>query len=109
MKEIFRLIDAESAKLAENPLFTDWFRNGSIPAGEKFVFLPLALDFIMGFRDLNKYFIRYPEPENAFELAINAHAREDETHSALLLRDWAALGSGRLSSPMRSARRRPRW
>ncbi|MBX3229285.1 MAG: hypothetical protein KIT84_18310 [Labilithrix sp.] len=51
----------------------------------------MALDFIMGFRDFNRYFVHYPSPQNELEEAINAHAREDETHSALLLKDWEAL------------------
>ncbi|WP_394823575.1 hypothetical protein [Pendulispora albinea] len=46
----------------------------------------------MGFRDFNKYYITYPDPKNELELAINAHAREDQMHSALLLRDWVSLG-----------------
>jgi hypothetical protein len=92
MKEVFQLIDAESQKLAKNTLFADWLHHEAVPLREKFLFTPMALDFVMGFRDLNKYFIRYPDPKNEFELAINTHAREDQTHSALLLRDWVALG-----------------
>ena len=53
----------------------------------------MALDFIMGFRDFNKYFVIYPEPKNELEQAINDHAREDQTHSLLLLKDWVALGT----------------
>jgi hypothetical protein len=92
MKEVFQLIDLEARKLAKNTLFVDWLNNDAIPVSEKFLFTPLALDFVMGFRDLNKYFIRYLDPKNTFERAINAHAREDETHSVLLLSDWVALG-----------------
>jgi hypothetical protein len=38
----------------------------------------MTLDLIMGFRDLNKYFIQYPNPTNNLELALNAHSKEDE-------------------------------
>lgn len=80
--------------MAQHPLFTSWLADESIPAAQKFVFTPMALDFIMGFRDFNKYFVRYPAPQNELEAAINAHAAEDETHSALLLADATRLDIG---------------
>jgi hypothetical protein len=92
VEEILRLIDSEGEKLSGNPLFTDWLQNHTIPTGDKFLFTPLAVDFVMGFRDLNRHFIRYPEPQNELELTINSHSLEDETHSKLLLRDWVSLG-----------------
>lgn len=46
----------------------------------------------MGFRDLNKYFLFYPNPQTNQEEAINAHTREDETHSALFIEDWIRYG-----------------
>ena len=92
MKNIFRLIGTKASELSRSPLFADWFADDQIPAREKFIFTPMALDFIMGFRDFNRYFVRYPEPQNELEAAINAHASEDETHSALLLKDWSTLG-----------------
>jgi hypothetical protein len=91
MKNIFRLIGTKASELSVHPLFTEWFANDTIPARQKFVFTPMAVDFIMGFRDFNRYFVRYPNPTNELEAAINAHAAEDETHSLLLLKDWATL------------------
>ncbi|MGX7824502.1 hypothetical protein ACTG9Q_05380 [Actinokineospora sp. 24-640] len=91
MDEIFRLIETESRRLTQHALFTDWLRNDAIPASEKLIFTPMTLDFIMGFRDLNKHFIRYSTPKNDLELTINSHSSEDETHSALMLVDWASL------------------
>lgn len=52
----------------------------------------MALDFIMGFRDFNKYYVKYPKPQNQLEEAITRHTEEDETHSSLLIKDWVALG-----------------
>ncbi|PXX71590.1 hypothetical protein DFR70_1011024 [Nocardia tenerifensis] len=91
MKDVLRHIDSEALRLSRHALFTGWLDNDAIPLREKFVFTPMALDFIMGFRDFNMYFVRYPEPRNELEASLNAHSREDETHSALLLRDWASL------------------
>ena len=62
------------------------------PAGQRFVFAPLFANFILGFSDLNRWFLRYPEPRDGYEAAINAHTEEDETHSALFLEDWRELG-----------------
>jgi hypothetical protein len=92
MKTTFLEISRKSAQLAKHPIFTKWLANPDIPAQRKFVFTPMALDFIMGFRDFNRYFVIYPDPKNELEEAINEHAREDQTHSLLLLRDWVALG-----------------
>lgn len=91
MKNIFRLIGTKASELSIHPLFTNWLASETVPASEKFVFTPMALDFIMGFRDFNRYFVRYPNPRNELEEAINGHAAEDETHSLLLLKDWATL------------------
>jgi len=92
MKEIIRLIHTRAAALARNPLFTQWLENDAIPLSDKFIFSPMAIDFVMGFRDFNRYFVSYPSPQNALEEALNTHAREDETHSALFLQDWSQLG-----------------
>lgn len=92
MNDVFKRIRARSRELAKNPLFTRWLEDDSIATKDKFLFTPMAIDFIMGFRDFNKYFIIYPEPSGPLEEALNAHALEDATHSELLLKDWAALG-----------------
>lgn len=91
MKNAFRLIHARAKNLAEHRLFVSWLHDDSITIRQKLVFVPMAIDFIMGFRDFNRYYVRYPNPTNALEEALNTHAEEDETHSALLLEDWVTL------------------
>jgi hypothetical protein len=91
VKEVVRIIRARSARLAEHRLFQAWLCVDGIDPVEKLAFAPAAIDFIMGFRDFNKYYVIYPDPRDDREAAINAHAREDQTHSLLFLEDWAAL------------------
>lgn len=91
MKNVFRRIRLRAGELARHSLFA-WLARTDVPASQKFVFAPMALDFIMGFRDLNKYYIKYENPSDEREIAINTHAAEDEVHSALLMQDWASLG-----------------
>src|SRR5512142_1996596 len=91
MKHVFRRIHARSERLAQNRLFTQWLASDEVSPEGKLAFVPMALDFVMGFRDFNKYYVRYPNPKNELEAAINTHASEDETHSSLLLDDWVAL------------------
>jgi hypothetical protein len=91
MKDVFKLIRARSTDLSRNVLFTRWLSDDSIAAADRLAFSPMALDFIMGFRDFNRYYVIYPEPRNELEEALNAHAREDETHSLLLLEDWSSM------------------
>jgi hypothetical protein len=92
MKEVFKRIRARSTELAKNQLFTAWLSDESVAPADRLAFVPMALDFIMGFRDFNLYYVVYPEPQDDLERALNEHAREDQTHSALLLEDWASLG-----------------
>jgi hypothetical protein len=92
MKSVTTLIKAKSKQLRQNALLSRWLVDPSIDAADRLAFVPMALDFIMGFRDFNRYYVMYPEPKGELEAALNAHAREDETHSSLLVQDWASLG-----------------
>ena len=92
MKTVFKLIGAQARLLQGHSLFTQWFANPSISPQGKLSFCPAAIDFVMGFRDLNRYFVRYPEPRSELERALNEHAAEDATHSELFLKDWRLLG-----------------
>ena len=91
MKEVFRLIKAQAKALSAHSLFTDWFASESISARGKLSFCPMAIDFVMGFRDFCKYYVHYPSPDSELERALNEHAAEDATHSALFLQDWELL------------------
>jgi hypothetical protein len=56
------------------------------------MFLPSMVTFTMGFRDLNKWVLRYPSASDDLQRGINIHTFEDQTHSKLFLRDWRRLG-----------------
>ncbi len=91
MEAVLSAIARGRAALDAHPLYT-WMANAEVPLPQRFVFAPLFANFILGFRDLNRWFLRYPQPRDGYEAAINAHTEEDETHSALFLEDWRELG-----------------
>jgi hypothetical protein len=49
------------------------------------------IDFIMGFADMNKWFLSYAEPQGELERVINEHTLEDRTHSKLFHENWSEL------------------
>ena len=90
MNEVFKRIRIRSRDLAKNPLFSRWLEDDSIATRDKFLFTPMAIDFIMGFPDFNKYFITYPT-----RTALEGRSTPTLTRRValrLLLKDWAALG-----------------
>lgn len=87
MEAVLSAIARGRAAIDAHPLYA-WMATADDP----FVFAPLFANFILGFSDLNRWFLRYPEPRDEYEAAINAHTEEDETHSALFLEDWRELG-----------------
>src|SRR6267378_1978043 len=96
MKYVMKLRDERQARLKKHPFF-DWVTSGEVPVQKRLDFLPILSNFYMGFRDINKWVLRYPTVGNEFERAINAHTFEDQTHSRLYLEDWERLGlDGRL-------------
>lgn len=95
MKRVLRHLSAGARRLSAHPLFTSWLDDATVAPRDKLAFCPVAIDFVMGFRDLNLHFIRYASPRDALEEALNDHAAEDATHSSLFLVDWERLGVDR--------------
>ena len=91
MQEVLAAIARRRVEIDRHPLYR-WMESDAVPLEQRFVFAPLFANFILGFRDMNRWFMRYPEPTTVYEKAINRHTEEDETHSALFLQDWAELG-----------------
>jgi hypothetical protein len=91
VRDVLVAIARRRAEIDRHPLYR-WMESDAVPLEQRFVFAPLFANFILGFRDMNRWFMRYPEPATAYEEAINRHTEEDETHSALFLEDWAELG-----------------
>lgn len=92
MRQIYARIHRGGRALAEHPLFSEWLGDEARNPREKLLFAPMAIDYVMGFRDFCAYYVAYPAPKNALEEALTIHAAEDACHSALFLEDWAALG-----------------
>jgi hypothetical protein len=92
MRQIYARIHRGGRALAEHPLFSEWLGDDARNPREKLLFAPMAIDYVMGFRDFCAYYVAYPAPMNALEEALTIHAAEDACHSALFLEDWAALG-----------------
>lgn len=91
MRDVMALRDQRQAELLEHPFF-DWLRSPGVPLDKKFDILPALILFVMNFRDLNLWVIRFPE-DGADELkdTINSSTVEDETHSRLFLEDWRKM------------------
>jgi hypothetical protein len=94
MERIRDQIARRAATIAGHPLY-GWIAGVSdadVPLDERFRFAPLFVTYIMGFSDMNKWFMRYPAPATELERAITEHTYEDQTHSRLFLEDWQRLG-----------------
>lgn len=91
MQKVLAVVGQRRAEIDQHPLYR-WMASDAAPLEQRFVFAPLFANFILGFRDMNRWFMRYPHPETVYEEAINRHTVEDETHSALFLDDWVELG-----------------
>ncbi|HJL17467.1 MAG TPA: hypothetical protein RMH99_17490 [Sandaracinaceae bacterium LLY-WYZ-13_1] len=91
MQAVLKHIRERAEGLARHRLFTEWIERDDVEPRQKLLFMPEAIDFVMGFRDFNEYYVVYPEPADALERALTAHAHEDATHSRLFLEDWRAL------------------
>jgi hypothetical protein len=91
VKHVIDQIERRKRSAAEHP-FYDWLRGGAVALEDRFIFAPVFVNFIMGFSDINRWFMRYKAPEGPFERVNNRHTFEDETHSRLFLEDWKKLG-----------------
>lgn len=91
MHRVLAVVREAREKLASHAFF-EWLDSAPVPLIDKLAFSPVLADFIMGFADLNKWFIKYPQPSDALQEALNEHASEDQTHSRLFVDEWTKLG-----------------
>ncbi len=94
MKDILNYVEGKVAALDDHPLF-GWLASDETPLKERLMILPTVATVAMGFRDVNKWVLRYPNAANDLERGINIHTFEDQTHSRLFLEDWRRLGLDR--------------
>jgi hypothetical protein len=94
VKDVLAYIDKGIERLGGHRLF-DWLESDATPLAERLMFLPSVTHLAMGFRDVNKWVLRYPAAVDDMERGINVHTFEDQTHSRLFLEDWRLLGLDR--------------
>jgi hypothetical protein len=91
--EVLRVLRDRKARTAAHPFYAWLQRTGEIgPKAKLQRFIPMWIGDIMGYRDLNRYAIRYRTVHGELEGAINAWCDDLETHNALFLNDWDELG-----------------
>jgi hypothetical protein len=90
MKEVMALRDSRQAEIGKHRFF-EWLNDASVPIGDRLKFAPMAAFFVMQFRDMNRWVLRFPEPRDEFEWIINLGTRQDERHSRMFLEDWRKL------------------
>lgn len=88
-------IEVQAKRFEHHPLLSEWLGRSSLsPMKILALIAPLMIEFVMGFRDYNRFYLRYPsnKTDTIFEHVINTHTIEDEKHSSLFLSDWKELG-----------------
>ncbi len=90
MKEVMTLRDSRQAALGKHPLF-EWLHNDRVAVEDRLKFAPMGAFFMMRFRDMNRWVLRFPQVRNEFEWVINLGTQEDERHSRMFIEDWHKL------------------
>ena len=90
MHDVMALRDARQKAVEEHPFF-EWLHTDAAPLEERLQFAPMGAYFIMQFRDMNRWVLRFPQPRDEFEWVVNFGTYEDEKHSRLFLEDWHKL------------------
>ena len=91
--QVARVLERRHAQAAAHP-FYEWLEadDGVSPGDRLCRFVPLWTMDCLGYADLTRYALSYPDPQSDAEQAINDWARELSTHSKLFLADWDSLG-----------------
>lgn len=100
MKRVFDFIEKEKEKIYNHP---DLVRERAVDNGEnpnffkipvhrKFDWLPSFIHLSMTFSDINTMYLKYENPTNEYQKAINDHVDEDSEHYKLFLHDLQVLG-----------------
>lgn len=97
MKHVLKHIMRQKREFARAELFAR-LKDERLTPRERLAFIPAMAHFIMSFGDLNRYVLRYTDPQNELERAVNTHTIEDEAHWQWYLEDLALLGLDRASS-----------
>lgn len=93
MEQIYKRIAERVAHAQNHPLFDriERIQTSDVPRymrtwSHQFIHLGMT------FRDVNRMYLAYPNPKDAFEIQINNHAEVDSTHWKFLLADLKKIG-----------------
>ena len=89
MEQVMKQRDARQEKISQHAFF-DWLRSDRVPVQDRLAFVPAGALFIMQFRDMSRWVLRFPEPRTEYEWVINLGTLEDEKHSRLFWRTGAS-------------------
>lgn len=95
MQQFMKLKEQRARALSDHP-FMQWLSDDNVPIERKLLFAPIMMVFVMNFRDMNRWVIRFDESDNKFKDILNGNTFEDETHSRWFLEDWRALDLDRI-------------
>ena len=90
MKKFYQFRDEQRKELEQHDFYS-LISSDCIALKDKLLFAPVMAHFIMNFRDMNKWVIRFDNNDNEYKSVINGGTIEDETHSRLFLEDWRKL------------------
>lgn len=98
MKQVFAFLASKKQEYANNKLMglLDRAANGDRPLECLQALATVHAYFGLAFKDINDFVIKYPDPKDKFERAINDHAEEDVTHYLIFLDEWEDLGGDKL-------------
>lgn len=89
----FMKYKAERSEALNHHPFVAWLRDTNVGPERKFDFAPSMVWFIMAFRDMNLWVLRFDQhADEHFRSILNGNTEEDETHSALFVEEWEKLG-----------------
>jgi hypothetical protein len=91
MKEVLELIEKKKVEFANLPFFK-FLKNTSIDPRQRMIWVPCAIPFIMGAKDVNNCALRVEPTNDPIQKIINVHTREDGRHWKWLLKDLENLG-----------------
>ncbi len=84
------LRDSRQVSISRHPFF-EWLHDDRVAIEDRLRFAPMGAFFIMQFRDMNRWVLRFPQARDEFEWIINLGTQEDERHSRMFLEDWHKL------------------
>ncbi|WGV28132.1 hypothetical protein [Halotia branconii] len=90
MKDVLIQIENKKQEFSQLPLF-DFMQNKSIDPRQRLAWSPCAAPFVMGFGELNKYFLRAEPTDDPIQKLINKHTYEDDHHWLWFLEDLKNL------------------